>query len=187
MKAPVEDVESGARKGGGRGGARPGIVRAQREEIIRLIREEGAPPTTAAVVCGVPRRTHEDWLRRGRMAEGPEPCRRYADDVDAAVEAYKLSRIGTLEKAGEDDWRSAAFLLERRFPKEFGQRKQIDGQIQVQAVPLMDFDKLTADETEIWLALTRKAAPNQDDPALSETARPMLELVAGPEVIEQAE
>lgn len=134
--------------------------------------------------CGISRRTHDDWLRRGRLVDGPEPCKRYVEDIEQAIEEWKYGRIQAVEAQEDQDWRAAMTLLERRFPKEFGQRKQIDGQIQVQAVPMIAWEKLRPERAELLVELLREAAPDGDDPALTDTARPALELLAGPEILE---
>lgn len=159
-------------------GHRPAIIRAQRDKIIELVRG-GAPPTTAAVVCGVPRRTHENWLRKGRADDAPDPYRRYADEIQAAIEEYKLGEIGTIHAQGEKDWRAALALLERRFPDEFAERKRVDSRIQVQVTPMIDPSKGTLERLQLLRELLAEFAPDADDPALSESARPALELVEG--------
>lgn len=172
----MANVESGARRGGG--GPSPAIPRTSREAIVALVRA-GAPPTTAAVKCGIPRRTHEDWLARGRRPDGPEPCRRYVEDIERAVEEWKYGRIQAVEAQEDQDWRAAMTLLERRFPKEFGQRKQIEGQISIQATPMIDPSKGTLERLQLLRELLAEFAPDTEDPALSESARPALELIEG--------
>lgn len=173
VSATVDKVETRVRNG-----AAPSIIRAQRDKIIALVRN-GAPPTTAAVVCGVPRRTHENWLRKGRADDAPDPYRRYADDIQAAVEEYKLGEIGTIHAQGGKDWRAALALLERRFPDEFGERKRVDSRLQVQVQPMIDPAKSTVERLALLRELLAEFAPDPEDPALSETARPALELMEG--------
>jgi len=118
------------------------------------------------------------------MENGPEPCRRYAEAIDLAVELWKLDRIATVQGAESEDYRAAQFLLERRFPKEFGQSKRVDSRVQVQVTPVVAWEKLSPERAQLLVELLREAAPDADDPAITETTRPALELVEGEGFVE---
>lgn len=96
-------------------------------ETIREQLENGAPIKGAAAYAGVPTRTLYDWLARGRNGAGTPLERELASTIEAAVERAKAD--GATRLWNEDDWRAVAWVMERRFPSEFGppERRHLHG------------------------------------------------------------
>jgi hypothetical protein len=72
----------------------------------------GAPIPHACEAAGVPWYTCKDWLKKGRAGRRP-----YAEFVEAIEEAKGKWVAGAtmrITKASAEDWRAAAWLLERR-------------------------------------------------------------------------
>lgn len=143
----------------------------------------GCAMETAAAYAGVNSWTFKDWLRRGRddlKAGRANKWTRLVEAIEQARAGAEAGRIARVAKAGiNGEWQADAWWLERTFPDRYGRKTRVEGTVQIQAVPLIDPTKGTADELRLLRDLLRKFAPNDDDPALSETARPALELLPG--------
>jgi hypothetical protein len=137
----------------------------------------GASLDTAAKYVGVAQGTMRKWLSEGRnalqRAGSPEEADpKYRDqvafvvEVDEALSEFKINLTGTILVAGREQWQANAWLLERRFPDEFGRRQRIDhanaeGQpFQVAPTPLFDPSKLSDDELDTLISLAEKARPD---------------------------
>lgn len=110
------------REGRRRAGQRPRLLRLTpklRASILEMILT-GVPIGTAAVACGIPKRTFFDWLSKGRGEDAADPYRTFAVEVDEAQEAWAARAVRRIDAAGEKDYRALAWLLERRRPDEFG-------------------------------------------------------------------
>jgi hypothetical protein len=67
-----------------------------------------------------------------------------------------------VDKGADSDWRAAAWKLERRWPDEFGEKKQVNSDVNVQARPFIDVSKLTLGEQKTLRELLQKGAPEQE-------------------------
>lgn len=76
--------------------------------------------TTAAVASGVPRRTFQEWLSKGRREDAVEPYKSMADRIEAALAVYHESRVELVQVGAEKDPRLAFQELERRFKDDWG-------------------------------------------------------------------
>lgn len=128
-------------------------------------------------LAGVPRSTFFDWIRKGRQPGARKEYRDLVAKVDLALAQFKQRQLAGIDAAGGEEWQARAWLLERKFPSEFGRRTRLDSNVTVQAQPFIDASKLTLAEQEQLLRLLRKASPAQEE--LAEHQRPALELVAG--------
>jgi hypothetical protein len=91
------------------------------KRICRLL-EEGSTIAGAATRCGIGPRTFHDWITRGEADE--KPFKAFLVAVSRAREKWRdrlLSRV-----TASPDWRAAAFLLERQFPREFGLVRRVE-------------------------------------------------------------
>jgi transposase len=73
----------------------------------------------AAMRAGISPRTVYRWMERGRR-EGIGRCYEFMSAVKKALAEYQL----TLQQqiAAADQWQAKAWLLERRFPKQWGRK-----------------------------------------------------------------
>ncbi len=88
----------------------------------------GMSPPKAAEMCGVHRNTMRYWLRRGER-EWLEKGSHYAAflrDVNSATAACMRRGLLLVNQAAADDWKPAAWLLERRFPTEFAPKAMVE-------------------------------------------------------------
>ena len=81
----------------------------------------GLPYHLAAEAAGISEATFYDW-QRGKFPRGADKQLKseFLEDLTRA-RGESARRLTTLiSNAATDDWRAAAWILERRFPKDFG-------------------------------------------------------------------
>lgn len=163
-----------------------GLTDELHEKIVDAVRA-GNYMDVAARYAGVNQETFAHWLKLGRagIREGKNNRHtRLAQALDEALAQAEVRDLALIGKAAEGQWQAAAWRLERKFPDRYGQKTRVEGTIKLQPVPLIDADKLTVDELMQLRYLLQKGQPNVDDPALSEQARPALELLPGGDLID---
>ena len=102
---------------------RPKLNAEMEQKIVERLRT-GAFIDTAAQAAGVHRATLHRWMERGRKAKRG----RYHDFLAAVTTAQAESEMRDnlyIAKAAVEDWRAAAWRLERRWPGRYGPRVQL--------------------------------------------------------------
>lgn len=87
----------------------------QKEELFRLL-ADGLPVTLATAAAGIGRTTFYKWMNDPTFADRVE-------NAQARAVAPLLERIRTAADNGQ--WQAAAWILERRWPGEFGRRDRL--------------------------------------------------------------
>ncbi|MCS7001168.1 MAG: helix-turn-helix domain-containing protein [Bacteroidota bacterium] len=82
--------------------------------------QDGVPITSAVKLVGLTRRTHYDWLQRAE--EGQEPYATYAAIIEQAQAKAIAAAISAIRARWNQDWKAAAWFLERCFPDQFARR-----------------------------------------------------------------
>ena len=97
---------------------RPSKKDAVREELLANLRE-AMSIKAACALSGVGKSTFYEWLSDDEV---------FADEVEAAKRFSEAVMISRIKALGEEkgDWRSYAWLLERRFPEEWSAKKEIE-------------------------------------------------------------
>lgn len=90
----------------------------------------GAYKEHAAAAAGVPSRTMHDWMNRGEGPDADEPYLSFAMDVRRAEGKDIVQTTAAITKAEKKDWKAAAWKLERKFPKQFGAKLNIETEVQ---------------------------------------------------------
>jgi transposase-like protein len=143
---------------------RPSKLTPAVRKRIALAVEAGATYTTAAEFAGVTDRTLRSWLARGRAeqdARKPDRSeRQYVLLLEAVEQASARAEVRAahmISKAAENDWRAAAFFLERRDPANWGKRLAVEHTEE----PDRTFDELldecTDEELEILQAIASRS------------------------------
>jgi hypothetical protein len=87
----------------------------------------GTSYEAAATYAGVSRETVRSWLRRGER-ETRGIYHEFAEAMKVADGKATVACLATIRSAAQNDWKAAAWLLERRHPNEFGRaRLEITG------------------------------------------------------------
>lgn len=100
----------------------------------------GMNAPSAAAMVGVHRNTMRYWLKRGRD-EYDDDTSIYAQFVrDCNQAAATCLRRGLLmvNQEAAEDWRCAAWLLERRFPAQFAPKQMVVTQVQAGLEDMME-------------------------------------------------
>jgi len=93
-------------------------TREDREELLTNLRE-GMSIQAACALSGISRATYYMWLDKDEeWAEEVEFAKRFAEPV-------LLSRIKSCA-AERGEWRAYAWILERRWPQEWGPKQEIE-------------------------------------------------------------
>lgn len=164
-RAGVRDPDHGGEPSGLM--ARPTKLTPEVEDAMVRAILVGASYKTACQYAGISYQTFLNWRKRaGAVKERQGKSRNAPSDefdvrligfVDHIKEAEAVAAIKSLVKingAAKKDWRAAAWMLERRFPNEYGRRRaQSAGQ----------------DESDPTLA--PKTAPRDDEQGLAEVGR----------------
>lgn len=103
----------------------------RQERLLEAIRK-GAPYATACLYAGIHYATMRRWLVAAE-SEGPEGVskrelrafREFREALLAAEGEAAMALLGDVRKAGEKDWKASAWLLQRRYPDEFGERREV--------------------------------------------------------------
>ena len=87
----------------------------------------GMSPPKAAEFYGVHRNTMRYWMRRGEKEWGDEASiyAQFLADCRQAIARCMQRGLALIGQASAEDWRPAAWLLERRFPKDFAPKATI--------------------------------------------------------------
>jgi hypothetical protein len=86
-------------------------------------RVAGEQRTDAAAHAGIHHDTFYDWLGNPT----------FSDAIEKAEAEAKIRAVGQIVRAAQGGtWQAAAWWLERRYPKQFGRRDQVDVQLDVQ-------------------------------------------------------
>ena len=81
----------------------------------------GVPITHAAVMHGIDKSTFYDWYNKGKKAKSGK-FREFYLEVEEAKSVAIALRVRRIYQAGETDWKSDAWWLERVDPDNFGRK-----------------------------------------------------------------
>jgi hypothetical protein len=105
-------------------------------EIQRVIIEAlavGSYLTVACEAAGISRQAFDHW--RKRCEDGDPNAQGFADFFAAVKKASGLAELSALQRIslGTMNWQSAAWYLERRFPKRWGRKAEAKQRTQIEA------------------------------------------------------
>lgn len=105
----------------------------------------GAPYRIAANSAGISKTSMDDWVKIGEDDSTEGRSTKYSAFsalVKKHVAIAACKKIKTIDFASLKEWQAAAWLLERRFPDEFGRHSQLD----LNAKENLDFSAMTEKE-----------------------------------------
>lgn len=107
-------------------GGRPCLLTPSCKAILLKAIEEGMPLKQAAMAAGVSYDSMNRWRKRGESENEPLMFRKFCKELQRS-EAIAMQRlIGRIQAAGETDWKASAWMLEKRFPEEFGKVQRVE-------------------------------------------------------------
>jgi len=110
---------------------RPKLDPVVTQKIVDLIRA-GNYLEVAATAAGIHRTTLHRWVRLGREQKRGR-YHRFLLSVEKAQAESESRDVALIAKAATDDWKAAAWRLERRSPRRYGQRVQISVQEELES------------------------------------------------------
>jgi len=120
------------------------------ETVARAVtlKQGGAINKDIAFAIGVSESTFYRWISTPKT----DRQRELSEELKKAEADYKNALLGIIaSNAQKKDWKAAAWLLERKYPQEYGRRyldARISGDVQVSAI-----DKKTRQEMDRLLGL----------------------------------
>lgn len=84
----------------------------------------GGTINSACRAGGIDTASYYSWLRRGE--EGEEPFVGFLHAVKESQAVAEHKALSVINEAMLDQWQAAAWLLERRYPDDYGRRQRMD-------------------------------------------------------------
>ena len=107
-------------------GGRPSIITTELVTTITDSIRGGNYAEIAATQAGVlPQQFHE-WMQKGTGENAREPYREFADGMLQACAESEKKAVDAIQARYSGDWKSAAWWLERRFPKRWGKQERLE-------------------------------------------------------------
>lgn len=94
------------------------------DRIIQALKA-GNYVETAAEYAGIGKTTFYRWMEQGKQASRGI-YREFRDAVMRARAEAEARNVAIIQKAAPDDWRAAAWWLERAFPDRWGPRQKLE-------------------------------------------------------------
>ena len=107
------------------------LTPARVKTICDLVRR-GVPQAAAAGSVGIPRRTYQMWLAKGREPGAPEPYASLAEKLEVALDEFHMSRAVIVGESADD--RTALEVLRRRFKDDWADPERGGTTVNVQNV-----------------------------------------------------
>ena len=117
-RAPLRGERMCAVHRGGPVGRPPALTAEVETRIVAAV-SAGAHLSVAARAAGVSRQTVHRWRARG-AAEDEGPYHELAKALERAEAEAELRQVALIARAGQSEWRAAAWLLSRRAPERWG-------------------------------------------------------------------
>src|SRR5947209_796930 len=111
---------------------RPKLDPVLTQRIVDLVRA-GNYAETAATTVGIHSTTFYRWLKRGKDQKRGR-YRKFLNAVEKAQSEAEARDVALIAKAAVEDWRAAAWRLERKSPRRYGPRVQAAVQAELDAV-----------------------------------------------------
>jgi len=91
--------------------------------------EEGLYVETVCKAVGISTKTFYQWLNRGETEKKYAEFKKVVEESEAKFEERL---VGTIKTYSIEDWKAAAWLLERRFPRRWSQHISEETTIEMQ-------------------------------------------------------
>ena len=92
------------------------------KEFVDLVKS-GNYIETACVMVGIGRSTYYDWIKKANDSIESNRYTKFRDNVRKAQAWAEARDIFIISRHAENNWRAAAWLLERKYPQRWGRRK----------------------------------------------------------------
>ena len=107
--------------------------------------------------AGVTPATFYNWLEKGEVAQSGA-LMEFFNAVERAKADSALRLISQITLQAPADWRAAAFILERRFPDDYGKRTEVTGKDGGPVKVAAKTQHVFQPSKEVWDDILRKRA-----------------------------
>lgn len=87
--------------------------------------KKGIPIIYSCKLVGITRATYYNWYNKGTSARSGK-FKEFVKEVEKAKAIAISNSVETILTASTDDWKAAAWYLERIAPKEFGKKDNVN-------------------------------------------------------------
>ena len=109
----------------------------------------GSKIESACIYAGISKGVYYQWKEKARADIEAGKVTQYVEFLDTIMRAMELSRPRLemiVSKAAEQDWKAAAWILERRHPKDYGRKEYIESKDRTGEPDEIDLGKLPDEE-----------------------------------------
>jgi transposase len=116
---------------------RPSKFEKEKLDLICKAIEVGATRKLAAMAAGIDVSTLYAWLQKGRNSTNPK-ChfKEFSERIKKAEGFSALRDLSIITAASENDWRAAAWRLERRHGYIIGQNHKIEAPVEAEELDI---------------------------------------------------
>ena len=132
------------------------------DRLVATVRDVGSV-SLAARLCGLHPGVVNEWVARGDGHDGDRPrtplYAEFATDVHRAQAEFEIERLGLITaaaKAKPENWRAAAWQLERWDPARYGRRRRIEVSGMVPITEVQALVVAVVDALERWVPQHRR-------------------------------
>jgi transposase len=92
------------------------------QQLVGMLRAGNVIHVACAAV-GIDQRSYQRWMQRGRTGRRVDSRHRaFREKVEQALAEAEARAVTQVAKAAGEDWRAAAWWLERQFPDRWGRQ-----------------------------------------------------------------
>jgi hypothetical protein len=147
-KTPPKDKPAGdgqSKHGPSKHIGRPRSLTPEKKQQVLAFLAGGGSRRKAAAYVGISLTTIADEAKRDEQ---------FSDDLSRAEASSYFRHLQNVSKAGEKDWRASAFLLERKWPEEFGKTQTVNVAAQEPPMPIVEVTVRTHDDAKRFRELS---------------------------------
>jgi len=101
-----------------------------RDNIIKLI-SEGNYVKTACLASGIPEQRYYDWLNKADLPGAEHDIyRQFREELKRAEHENIAHNLKNIQSAGDkglpNSWQASAWILERKYPADYGRRMELE-------------------------------------------------------------
>lgn len=113
-------------------------------KLLKHLRH-GVSRRDSCAACSLGYSTFERWLKEGADLEADHQLRGFRGRVQRAEAMAKIQLISAVRRASATEWKPAAWLLERKWPEEFGRRDHVTQEVTVREGEAQQVEDAMAD------------------------------------------
>lgn len=123
---------------------RPCLLTHKRMEILLKGIKNGMPLKHAAMLAGISYDTLNRWRKMGAEENAALEFRHFCKALERSQAVGMQRLVVRIHKAARKDWKAASWMLERRYPEDFG-RPENDSPQKLKRKPVFEESPITHD------------------------------------------